>query len=303
MTEGRSVEQWLNLAGSIAAPTGLVSALLFYFGYASTRAKYAFFGVDVDVVGLGTRDFLLRSPQPLFAPFVILALLGLLAARLHITIHRTLESPQGEASSHTLRHILLARVARLFEGLGAIALGTGVALLVGAAWLSSWTLFDMVTPATLMCGVLFVTYGRHVRIVAKNARIVGPPRNSAGLGRTVWVLCAVVLSGSAFWATSTLAEWSGRGQAISLSGRFGELPRVILDTKERLYIQNAIIRESLLPPESSQTFRFRYRNLRLLVEGEGRLFLVPEVWSRSGTTLVVPLDGDVRVQFQFQSPG
>jgi hypothetical protein len=29
------------------------------------------------------------------------------------------------------------------------------------------------------------------------------------------------------------------------------------------------------------------------------MFLVPDTWSASDSTIVVPLDGDVRLQFQF----
>ncbi|MGH3461601.1 MAG: hypothetical protein ACRDP9_09010 [Kribbellaceae bacterium] len=52
---------------------------------------------------------------------------------------------------------------------------------------------------------------------------------------------------------------------------------------------------------AGQTFNYRYRGLRLLVVGDDRLFLVPQRWTASNTTLVVPLDGDVRVQFQFEN--
>jgi hypothetical protein len=31
------------------------------------------------------------------------------------------------------------------------------------------------------------------------------------------------------------------------------------------------------------------------------MFLVPDVWSASDSTLIVPLNGSVRVQFQFQN--
>jgi len=37
------------------------------------------------------------------------------------------------------------------------------------------------------------------------------------------------------------------------------------------------------------------------VVGDDRLFLVPQRWTASNTTLVVPLDGGVRVQFQFEN--
>jgi hypothetical protein len=56
-----------------------------------------------------------------------------------------------------------------------------------------------------------------------------------------------------------------------------------------------------LLPSAGQTFHYRYRGLRLLIEGQDRMFLVPDKWSASDSTLVVPLDSSVRVQFQFQN--
>jgi hypothetical protein len=58
---------------------------------------------------------------------------------------------------------------------------------------------------------------------------------------------------------------------------------------------------TVLPQSEGQTFHYRYRNLRLLIVGKDRMFLVPNSWSASDSTLVVPLDGSVRVQFQFQN--
>ena len=54
-----------SFAGNIVAPATAVSALLFYFGYVSTRAQYLYFGLDVDTIGLSTQSFVMRSPGPL----------------------------------------------------------------------------------------------------------------------------------------------------------------------------------------------------------------------------------------------
>jgi hypothetical protein len=61
------------------------------------------------------------------------------------------------------------------------------------------------------------------------------------------------------------------------------------------------VQESTLPSSAGQTFRYRYRGLNLLIQGKDRLFLVPGVWSPSNFTLVVPMDGSVRLQFQFEN--
>ena len=73
---GAQFERWLNLLGSVVAPATLIGALLFYFGYVSSRAQYDYFGVDIDSVGLSTQDYVMRSPQPLLVPLLVLALLG-----------------------------------------------------------------------------------------------------------------------------------------------------------------------------------------------------------------------------------
>jgi hypothetical protein len=69
----------------------------------------------------------------------------------------------------------------------------------------------------------------------------------------------------------------------------------------RLFLRDPGIEETALPASDGQTFHYRYRGLRLLIEGQNRMFLVPDVWSASDSTLIVPLDGSVRVQFQFQN--
>jgi hypothetical protein len=111
----------------------------------------------------------------------------------------------------------------------------------------------------------------------------------------------VLIAASIFWATATVAQWSGRGLAQYAVAHVDELPSVILDTKERLFLRDPGIEETQLPPSQGQVFHYRYRGLRLLIEGQNRMFLVPGgAWSASDATLIVPLDGSVRVQFQFQ---
>jgi hypothetical protein len=119
--------------------------------------------------------------------------------------------------------------------------------------------------------------------------------------RAAILLIHVLILAGIFWATATVAQWSGRGLAQDQARNLDRLPRVILDTKERLFLRDPVVQETILPASEGQTFRYRYRRLRLLIVGHDRMFLVPEKWSASDSTLVVPVDGSVRVQFQFQN--
>ena len=53
--------------------------LCFYFGYVSTRAYLAYFGVDSDAVGFSTGDYMLKSVSVLYPPLVTLLLIWAVA--------------------------------------------------------------------------------------------------------------------------------------------------------------------------------------------------------------------------------
>ena len=74
--EGSRLPHWIATWAGVIAPASVLSAVLFYFGYVSSRSQYEYFGVDVDAVGLGTQDYVMRSPQPLLVPLIVLTLLG-----------------------------------------------------------------------------------------------------------------------------------------------------------------------------------------------------------------------------------
>jgi Zn-dependent protease with chaperone function len=46
----------VRIVGSIVAPTTLLTALLFYFGWSFAYWFFAYFGVDSTVLGLTTQD-------------------------------------------------------------------------------------------------------------------------------------------------------------------------------------------------------------------------------------------------------
>ena len=112
------------------------------------------------------------------------------------------------------------------------------------------------------------------------------------------MLLGLILVTSMFWATGTVAQWAGTGQAQSLAAELEVLPAVVLDTPERLLAGTPTVVESVLPTHEGQAFRYRYRGLRVLAAGDDRLFLVPAEWSSSGSTFVIDLD-EARVKFRF----
>jgi hypothetical protein len=318
---GTRLESWISMGATIVAPTTLFGGLLFYFGYVSSRSQYAYFGIDVDTIGLGTRDYVMRSPQPLLVPLLVLTLVGAGCLTLNTAIRALITSairqtadPSTDAEPDPMPHVDRVRhVVRWSRALGLAMLAIGVVLLMIYAYIGDWALYALVTPLLIALGGALATYTsrllnllshQQAAVTATGAGLLSSPVRSGSsvIGRRIArVLVYVVIAASIFWATATIAQWSGLGLAKNSAQHLDSLPSVILDTKERLFLRDPGIEETVLPPSEGQTFHYRYRGLRLLIEGQNRMFLVPDQWSASDSTLIVPLDGSVRVQFQFQN--
>lgn len=279
------LSRWLGVGTSIIAPVTLVTTLLFYFGYVSSRAQYRYFGLDVDTIGLSTNDFVMRSPQVLLVPLLAVALASIGLLLLHVRLRR--HPPSGRAIGQALTVALLV-------------LAAGLALVLGYAWFGRWDYYALVTPLLIGAGTACVAYALWMPTAPDRWHRSDDDR--AGWVRpAVTALALVVVATSLFWATATLAEWTGRGNALQTARHLEDLPAVILDTKDRLFLTDGIVQESSLQGGTAEGFRFRYRGFHLLIQGETHMFVVPERWSASNSTLAVPLDGTTRVQFRFEN--
>jgi hypothetical protein len=294
------IERLISWAASVVAPLSVLTAVLFYFGYASSRAQYQYFGIDVDTIGLSTQDYVMRSPVALLTPLLVLVLIGVGVATTNDAVRRRIQAatvgsgdPDADlAERSTARLAGLYRQFRIVMIAGYVLLAVGTLLLLGYAALGGWALYPLVTPLVMGLGAALALYGGRVRGMLR-------PEERPRIG--VVLTLALVLVTDVFWATATVAQWSGRGSAHEIARGLDRLPTVILDTRERLILRTPNVQESTLPSSAGQTFRYRYRGLHLLIQGKDRLFLVPGVWSPSNFTLVVPMDGSVRLQFQFEN--
>ena len=267
------LERWYALATNFVAPATFLTAVLFYYGYVSSRTQYRYFGLDVDTIGLSTRDYVMRSPQPLLVPLLLVPAIGaglLIVARV---LH-------GRVPLKMLRSATWA---------SAVILGIGLVMLFGYAWIGEWPYYPMVTPLVLAVGLLALVWCWR--------RAGGRP--------TAVVLALVAVAVCVFWATATLAQWTGLGAAQRTARNLDQLPAVVMDTRERLYLgttpDSGVTESDVGGPavaDEDQAFRYRYRGLRLLIQSGDRMFLVPEHWTPSNSTLLVQT-GSVRVRFRF----
>src|ERR687891_1139456 len=76
-TPARGRSAWSSVSEVITtfvAPTTLVGALVFYFGWTRTRAWWLYFGIDPSVLGFSNQDYVLRSVNALFPALLVVAI-------------------------------------------------------------------------------------------------------------------------------------------------------------------------------------------------------------------------------------
>jgi hypothetical protein len=268
--------------------------LLFYFGYVGTRARYEYFGVDLTMVDLSTQELVLAGLEIAYVAALAVCVVVLVVVSAHAAVWWLLIS--GRHGAAWVVAGLTAVVALLLLGravLGVVIpavaaadnppgetrllLGLAPAVLAYSAWLASHLIHE------------------HNGHVSTFTRWVATP--TVRLLRRVGVatVLAIFVVGL-FAATQSLAAAFGTGRAYDNALHLGDRPEVILDVRERLQGLPAGVTETRLDVTGKEGFRYRYHGLRLLVESGGRLFLVPTPWTRTGRTIIVPFDSEVRIQ-------
>jgi hypothetical protein len=281
------LERAVQLATAIIAPTTILTALLFYYGWVRTNALFQYFGVDATVLGFTTQDYVLRSSEALYVPFGTLLVVGLVGLWLHGLMTRWLAArrlPMLRATAMVLVVVGLALFARGVAGVAIPRLSRDEFL---------------VTPVCLGLGAVMGAYGRWLwqrqrALQGHDADATAPGWH--GVVSLILVAMLVVLS--LFWATSDYARAYGRGRAVAYASQLAVRPGVVVYSADRLFLHGPGVQELTLPPGAHSSYRYRYGGLRLLTESRGRLFLLPEGWTRTdGAAIVLANSDKVRVEF------
>lgn len=277
----RSIER-LSAAAGIIAPTTVITALLYYYGYVASYSRFASFGVDISTLQLSTQELLLESVEVVYVPSTVL--LAVLVAAL--VIRAGTRSALAAPAPHPWLRVTGAAALVL----GVLALGRG-AYGVFVPAVAMVEVPPATTPFCLGAGAALAAYGRELLIATgRGADHERPPETG------VRVLVAGIVVLSLFWMANTFASAYGRSQVESGRWSPAARPAVTLDTEEQLYLNATCAELTTLPQDTDQRYRYRYRGLRLLAVGGERLFLVPERWRDGCPVVVLPSDG-ARVQF------
>lgn len=274
---------WSHVLGYVSVigpPATVVTALVFYFGWARAKAQAEWMGLHVNLFGYTTRDFALLSISALYLPLLLLVALAMLWVGLDRLLRRRID--RGAAGRWATA---LPRAALL--GAGAL-IGLMVVLLFAERVYS-----PLYAPYLVTAGVLVAAWAVRIRRCA--AAVEGPRRpaeQQAVEATLLLVLVALLL----FWGTSNFAEARGRGLAEDLEVNLPWLPRAQVYSQEPLGLDVPGVTTHELG--TAEAPLYRYDGLRLLTVSGERYFFLHEGWSvEEGTVVVLPDDASLRVQY------
>ncbi len=278
----------LELIGLVVAPTTLVTALAFYFGWVLTDSRAAYFGIDASALDYSTQDYLLRSADALFVPLGSVFVLALGCVWLHAFALRQLREPAARARLRIAAGVAVA--------VGSAVFALGVLAVFRPLSFSPHYLFR---SASSGIGIALLAYGLQLldRIGAAERGQVRASETAASVRATALGLVALLVVLSGFWTASEYADALGRGRAQRLAASLDLRPQVKVYAPKRLALDSGGVVEERLAGDDG-AYRYRYSGLRLLVRSGGKYFLVPEGWTRrSGTAVVLADSPDYRFEF------
>jgi hypothetical protein len=267
----------LRVLGTLVAPTTLVVALLYYFGWARTSTQAFVMGLDESLFGYSAQDYILRSISSMFWPLFIAAAAILVGLLVH------------DRLIHSADERLIRAVGVGTAGVGVLLLALG---LVGSLDERPSRFVSLGAPLSVTVGIALVAYAAFLR----------QPRGAPRRGRSAstvpglaWSLVTVLLLLSAFWTVSHYAAVKGIDFADQAVRELPTNPSVTIYSVSRLYLEDPVVEQTL--PAEEGAYRYRYTGLKLLFRADGKLFLRPSDPSDQ-RNIVIPEDLAIRVEYE-----
>jgi hypothetical protein len=269
------VRRMAAILGNVA----VLTALLVYFGWVRSEVQSRLLGIDESVLGMTTRDYLLRSVRSVLVLLLVIAVAGLLWLVADRPLVRRLR--QHGRSDPVVRWAL-----RLLP-FSLVALPAAV-YVAGFIWPAE---AFIAFPLSFACGLLLVLYSLQLRLLLREAE-PAPKGREVLLRAFTAVIVGIGLSSTA----ANYATVEGTRLADNFANTVGDLPSVVIYSAERLQIDVAGSTEESLPPANS-AYKFRYSGLRLMEHTGGHYFLVTDDWNTARAVVMLADSTPMRVQF------
>jgi hypothetical protein len=286
----------LKVLGAVGGQITLLTALLFYFGWARTAAEAQYLGFDASALQLSTSDYVLRSVDTLFLSLFLLAaaMIGVQIAHPHIVswCHNRIDR------FHAWLRVAIPLILLMFP------LAAWAATRRAPQW---WRL---VMPLSVTIAVVLCLY---IALLARALRQLGSaPSADAALQHAAaqkhepqswWptlqgtlAIALVVLC--LFWTIGRFAAVVGDSVAANFvsSIQHQDAAAVTLLSKYDLRIDDLGVHTTRFG--DGGTFRFEYQGLVLFIRSGGNFFLLPLGWTyEHPRVIVIPDNDEVRIYY------
>lgn len=292
-----ALPQVLKIIGSVAAPTTLLTALLFYFGLVYAIGFFRYFGVNFTVLNLPAQDYLILSTDGLIIPLIYAAGVTLLALWLYQLRLETL--------SAAARRIVLRVVIPAAAVAGVVLVSLAMAHAVLGAPVFPATFWEA-RGLSFSIGVLLLAYAARLRrgLTAKRPAGQTPQRVPEAVVVAKWGAVFILVSIGLFWAVGSYAIGVGAGNAQKLADDLSHAPNIVLYSEKSLSLHASGVQETTCRnPDAA--YRFRYAGLRLVPQsGNQYYFFLPAGWTPAdGVAILIPRNAAVRLEFSWhQAP-
>jgi len=288
----------LKIAAAVLAPTTALAALLYYFGWAYTKAVYKVFGIELSTLNFSNQDYILRSIEVSFDALQTMLLLALACIWIHLLIRKFIATIKTK-NKHHLPTIM---------GLIFILLGLGLALTVGAGYFfignskeADW----LEQPFTFTLGFTLVGYGLYLwesgeeKGKRNNQKAGNTSDLSKGRKLSMAVVIGLIVVGL-FWLSGNYAHLLGIYRVEDIGIQIKYMPRITIYSQKPLCLEMPGI--TMVPVSAEpEAFRYRYTGLRFLIRSGGKYFLLPDQWTPSnGNAIILSESEAIRIEL---SPG
>ena len=278
-----------EFASRFLAPAGVVTAVLYYFGYVREGVLFAYFGVDLGSVKFSTTDYLVESAGTVFLPLATVLIGGLVVVIVHHLLAYLLTRVK-----HRWRRVAWLTV-------GAITLILLVFGIVGLQLRAHPLISPLAAPVALLGGALLLEYTvEMLRVYESIPDQLEVTFASTRILRRGLVIALVLVA--AFWATATVAKERGTDAAKAIEVSLPLDPQAIVYSHDRLQITGFGVNLERLDATDS-AYHFRYNGLRTLIHKGGYWFLLPVGWTHNnGSTVIVLPDSATGVRVDLAPP-